>query len=122
LTNFQVDLSTWSSRKFGNTAKKLKQKTKQLEALQRDEGLENWENIKLLHSEIDFILEQEDFKWKQRAKQNWYQYGDHNTPFFHAWANHRRKTNHIRQVVDEAGACGKHQRRLCNCNTPKFIP
>jgi hypothetical protein len=40
--------------------------------------------IQRLQKEIDFILEQEDIKWKQRAKQNWYQKGDH-THFFHAW-------------------------------------
>jgi hypothetical protein len=48
-------------------------------------------------------LEQEDVQWKQRAKQNWYQYGDQNTPFFHAWADYRKRINHIRSITDEAG-------------------
>jgi hypothetical protein len=46
-------------------------------------------------------MNQEDMKWKQRAKQNCYLYGDRNMPFCHAWANHRRRINHIRSVKDE---------------------
>jgi hypothetical protein len=103
----QTELSSWSSRKFGNASKKLKDKTKQLELLQRHEGPGMSEGIKRLKQEIDFILEQEDIRWKQRAKQNWYQHGDRNTPFFHAWANHRRKINRIKQVVDEDGVTWK---------------
>jgi hypothetical protein len=33
LASCQADLSSWSSRKFGNASKKLKVKTKQLELL-----------------------------------------------------------------------------------------
>jgi hypothetical protein len=103
LANCQADLSSWSSRKFGDASKKLKAKTKQLELLQRNEGPDTSVAIKVLKHEIDFILEQEDLRWKQRAKQSWYQHGDRNTPSFHAWANHRRKINQIKQVVDEDG-------------------
>lgn len=41
LAHCQHDLSRWSERKFGNAERKLKEKTKQLEALQREEGPEN---------------------------------------------------------------------------------
>jgi hypothetical protein len=57
-------------------------------------------------------MNQEDMKWKQRAKQNWYLYGDCNTPFFHAWANHRRRINHIRSVVDEEGREWKEKKEI----------
>jgi hypothetical protein len=40
--------------------------------------------IKLLQTEIDDILEREDTKWKQRAKQNWYRSRDQNTQYFHS--------------------------------------
>lgn len=55
------------------------------------EGPENWGAVKQLKEEIGFILEQEDYRWKQRAKQHWYKNGDRNTSFFHAWASHKRK-------------------------------
>jgi hypothetical protein len=57
-------------------------------------------------------LEQEDIKWKQRAKQNWYQNGDQNTPFFHAWADHRRRVNQIRKINDESGRELKHIKEI----------
>lgn len=72
LENCQNNLTRWSSSKFGNADRKLKQKTKQLESLQRDEGPHNWEPRKILQFKIDFILEQEDLQWEQHAKQNWY--------------------------------------------------
>jgi nucleoside-triphosphatase THEP1 len=80
----QTKLKNWSSRKFGQAEKVLKEKTKALEVLQRNEGLENVEEIKCLQGEIDYILDQEDVKWKQRGKQNWFKEGDRNTSFFNA--------------------------------------
>jgi hypothetical protein len=50
----------------------LEEKTKALEILQKDEGPENVEAIKRLQGEIEYILKQEDVKWKQRGKQNWF--------------------------------------------------
>jgi hypothetical protein len=41
-----------------------------LELLQRVESPKNREAINQLQGEIDFILEHEHTKWKQRAKQN----------------------------------------------------
>jgi hypothetical protein len=71
--------------------------------LQQHEGANNWAEIQTLQGDIDSILEQDDIKWKQRAKQIWYQSGDRNTPFFHAWASHRRKINQIRVIKNEEG-------------------
>jgi hypothetical protein len=96
LSSCQSGLTRWSARKFGNAERVLKEKTKILGILQKEEGPSNWDEIKRLQTEIDFILDQEDLRWKQRAKQNWYQVVDQNMPFFHAWANHRRKINTIK--------------------------
>ena len=80
----QKSFFRWSCMKYGNTDKIIKKKTEELEALQLVEGPEHWGEISRLKAEIEFIMEQEDTKWKQRAKQNWYKNGDRNTPFFHA--------------------------------------
>jgi hypothetical protein len=72
-----------------------------LEEIQRVKGSGQWADIKWLKSEIEFLMNQEDMKWKQRVKQNCYLYGDRNMPFCHAWADHRRRINHIRSVKDE---------------------
>jgi hypothetical protein len=97
------DLRRWSWQKYGNLEKAIKEKTKQLEILQRDEGAVDGQQIKVLQNEIDALLEQEDTRWKQRAKRNWYRNGDRNTPFFHAWASHWRKVNNIQKIQDDAG-------------------
>jgi hypothetical protein len=65
-------------------------------------------------------MEQEDTKWKQRAKQNWYQNGDQNTPFFHAWAEHMRKINHIRIITDEEGRVWKNKKDIPKIFTDFF--
>jgi hypothetical protein len=89
----------WELEKF------IKKKTKELEELQTHEDPSTWPNILRLKKEIEFLMEQEDVKWKQRAKQNWYKDGDRNTPFFHAWVDHRRRINHISNIEDEEGRC-----------------
>ena len=95
LANCQADLKRWSGKKFGNANRELKKKRKQLLQLQSLPGTSFATDIKRLQDEIDFILEQEDIRWKQRAKQNWYQYGDQNTSFFHAWASHRKRKSNL---------------------------
>jgi hypothetical protein len=89
LVQCQSALKCWSRRKFGQAEETLKKKTKELELLQNGEDSSNQEAIKIQQAEIDFILEQEDIRWKQRSKQNWYKEGDRNTSFFHAWASHK---------------------------------
>lgn len=48
-------------------------------------------------------LEEEDTKWRQRAKQNWYQLGNQNIRFFHTCATQRCKRNHILHIRNQAG-------------------
>lgn len=103
LEQCQNRLKGWNRQKHGNSAKKVETKTKQLTLLQQGERPEDQEEIKKLQVEIDQLLEHEDIKWKQRAKQHWYQKGDRNTPFFHAWASHRRMINFIKRVCDDEG-------------------
>ncbi|XP_042958109.1 uncharacterized protein LOC122293655 [Carya illinoinensis] len=60
-------------------------------------------DLKRLQSEIGFLLDQEDARWKQRAKVHWLTKGDRNTKFYHACVNQRRKKNNIKQIEDEEG-------------------
>jgi exonuclease III len=112
LATCQKNFVRWSGAKYRSAEKTIKEKTKELEALQINEDAGNWTDITRLKKEIEFIMEQEDVKWKQRAKQNWYRNGDRNTPFFHAWADHRRRINHINNIVDEEGRCWKKKKEI----------
>lgn len=57
-------------------------------------------------------MEEEDLKWKQRAKHKWLNECDRNTKFFHVCANQRRKTNLIKSIYNGEGN---------NANTPEEI-
>jgi hypothetical protein len=120
LAQCQTSLVRWSTRKYGDVEKRLKEKTKQLDLMQQHEGEENWGEITALQRDINLILEQEDAKWKQRAKQHWFQRGDRNTPFFHAWANHRRRINRLVKIKDEEGREWKKQHEIGHAFTRFF--
>ena len=87
LSKCRTNLLRWRKGKSGTNAAFIKQKTKEQEVPQRHEGPENCEERKKLNGKIEVLLEQEDLRWKQWAKQNWYNHGDRNTQYFHAWAN-----------------------------------
>jgi hypothetical protein len=112
LSACQKDLSQWSKAKFGRDTEILKQKSKRLLQLQGNNSPNHVEDIKQIQKDIDDLLEREDIKWKQRAKQNWFSQGDRNTKFFHAWANHRRKINSIWSITDEHGRAWRRQKEI----------
>jgi hypothetical protein len=109
LERCQRKLTRWSDLKFRSHDRELEEKTKKLAELQTHEDGGNGSAISVLKSEINTILEHMDLKWKQRAKQSWYRAGDRNTPFYHAWASHRRKVNRIAKIQDEDGREWKKQ-------------
>ena len=78
LENCRGALKEWSRGKLANGEQAIKQQTALLQELQRDEDPQNRSAIRQLQEKIDKMLEQEDLKWRQRAKQSWYQKGDWN--------------------------------------------
>jgi hypothetical protein len=56
-----------------------------------------------LKEEIHGIMEQEELKWKQCAKEEWLRNGDRNTKYYHACASQKRRRNTIEQIQDEEG-------------------
>ncbi|XP_042988663.1 uncharacterized protein LOC122316195 [Carya illinoinensis] len=71
--------------------------------------------IKEVQLEIDKLLEEENVKWKQRAKQAWLKDGDSNSKFFHRCANQRRKTNEINCLVREDGSLTRDLEEISEC-------
>lgn len=58
---------------------------------------------KNLKDEIDGLLEQENLKWRQHAKEDWLRNGDRNTKYFHTCARQRKRRNSVEQIRDEEG-------------------
>ncbi|XP_042974686.1 uncharacterized protein LOC122306319 [Carya illinoinensis] len=63
-------LRQWSRHIDQDRSKAIKEKTRLINQLQRDEGPSYIQSQKQLHKELEFLLEQEDLKWKQRAKRH----------------------------------------------------
>jgi hypothetical protein len=75
----------------------------------------------VVHSNmINNLLELEDIFWKQRAKRNWYNMGDRNTQYFHAWASQRKRLNHIGSIADLEGNIWTEQQDIGRAFTHFF--
>jgi hypothetical protein len=70
LEQCQSWLQGWSRRKYGNLDELVKKKTKQLVKIQQRGETGDQEEIKKLQVEIEQLLEHDDIRWKQRAKQH----------------------------------------------------
>jgi hypothetical protein len=81
----------------------IKLKTCELENLQLTDGEVDLKVENELKDEIQGLLEQEESKWKQRAKEDWLRIGDRNTKYFHACANQCKRRNTIGMIRDMDG-------------------
>ncbi|XP_042972903.1 uncharacterized protein LOC122304700 [Carya illinoinensis] len=81
----------------------LDQKRERLRRLQDSDTGQNCGLIKTIQKEIDELLEEEELKWRQRAKQRWLKDGDRNTKYFHRCATHRKQMNTIKVITSEEG-------------------
>ncbi|KAF5447221.1 hypothetical protein F2P56_032789 [Juglans regia] len=97
--NLQEECSSLIHSSWKSTQSKLNQ----LSSLQNSNKGSNNKEIKNLQKDIDRLLEEENVKWQQRAKQNWLRDGDRNSKFFHRCANQRSKTNEISKLVLDDG-------------------
>lgn len=107
LIGYKRVLQRWIRKEGGDLKEKLQLKEHELLTLQMQDPRAGREEERQVRDEIHSLLEQEDVKWKQRAKENWLKYGDRNTKFFHASTNQKNKSSHIEQILDQDG-------RLCS--------
>jgi hypothetical protein len=82
ITASQFACRKWRKTIADPTAELIGQKTKELGDLQEEGEASDMEHLNHLQLEVNELLESEDVKWRQRAKQEWLQNGDKNSSFF----------------------------------------
>ena len=75
-------LLAWQHNHGNQVGATIKQKEALLVELQGREGPLETHCIHTLKLELNSLLEQEELKWRQRAKEHWLKEGDHNIKFF----------------------------------------
>ncbi|XP_041003991.1 uncharacterized protein LOC121249346 [Juglans microcarpa x Juglans regia] len=96
-------LKIWSKEAFRQQKRLLNYKREQLRILQESNAGQFNSQINVLQNEIDGYLEEEDLKWRQRAKQRWLKDGDRNTKYFHKCASQRKQMNRIKHIKNGNG-------------------
>jgi hypothetical protein len=65
----------------------------------------------ILKRRFQELSDQEEQRWRQRAKRNWVTLGDRNTKFFHQLASHQKRKNYIDVITDQGRCHYKHQEK-----------
>jgi hypothetical protein len=108
----QKTIQVWVKKVVHATEESIREKSRALEMIQTEERGQAKEEEVQLKNEIENLLEQEEVKWKQRAKEDWLRHGDRNTKYFHACATQKRR----HKVVDQIRNA---EDRLCS--TPEAV-
>ncbi|XP_031127667.1 uncharacterized protein LOC116029767 [Ipomoea triloba] len=103
IINCGQDLWRWGADHFRKFGKKIQQLRGRLENLKRSSVLADITCFHEVEVELRTLLTQEEIYWRQRSKQLWLKEGDSNTKYFHRFASHRRKTNHLQRLKDSTG-------------------
>ena len=96
-------LTQWVRKEKPMTEKFIKEKTAELGKIQEEADLNKTQREKGLKKEIFDMLEQEELKWRQWAKEDWLRDRDRNTKYFHASATQRQRQNRVDNIVDRLG-------------------
>ncbi|XP_065859365.1 uncharacterized protein [Euphorbia lathyris] len=110
----------WNTAKFKNVPIMLKSKRAELEEIQRRADPTCKETETTLAQEILELEVREEIIWKQRSKCDWLKKGDHNTSFFHAKCNQRRRTNKISCLENNVGEMVQFDADIENVVTDYF--
>jgi hypothetical protein len=109
MENCRNSLMGWQREEVEKPRRQFNEQKKRLAALYDAEIEPDAGNVVELQKDLKILMEQEDLKWRQRAKMDWLKHGDRNSKFFHACTSQRRKVNKIDQIQDECGGLWKNQ-------------
>ena len=104
LSRCATELSKWSSSVFRQIPKKIQAKRNELNSLTlQDKDGALITEINSLRREINYLLDDEEIYWGQRAKAHWLKEGNKNTKYFHTQASKQCKQNTIMGIWDNHG-------------------
>ncbi|KAK4258441.1 hypothetical protein QN277_004892 [Acacia crassicarpa] len=109
ISQFSDVCSTWNKEVFKHTELRKKRLLRRLDELNwvvARFGMEpKYAQLQLvLWKDLEDVLIQESFIWAQKARAVWTVYSDRNTHFFHARANHRKKSQRLEGIKDDVGS------------------
>lgn len=84
LNSCRRTLIRWSSQREKEAKKEIEIIKNKLKGEQENEVPHIVAIIKTLEGKLSLLLKQEDLRWNQREKHNWYKMGDKITKFFHS--------------------------------------
>ncbi|XP_042958118.1 uncharacterized protein LOC122293667 [Carya illinoinensis] len=113
LKNCKSRLTQWSKKTFDIAKREVCAQMDYISTLQERNTGQLTEEIKQAQQEANKLLEVENIKWKQRAKQRWLSEGDRNTKYFHQCASDRRKSNVVRKLMDSNGQAVSSKEGIC---------
>jgi hypothetical protein len=95
LDSCRKDLKCWAKTYDDKKTMDIQKLEESLQEVQKEGDPGKLEVEMSLKEELDNLLEAEDLKWRQRAKEDWLKYGDRNTKYFHACASQKNCRNLI---------------------------
>lgn len=95
----QAKLQEWSRKKFRDRKRILQALTTKLTCLKSD-PYQNYHGIRVVETQIDDFLRDEEIYWRQRSKALWLKERDRNTRYFHAKASSMKRRNTIDGLLD----------------------
>lgn len=98
-----IMLAVWGNEINGSFGKRIARSKKIIRTLKGRRDAYSVNRYKKENKNLTEILTQQEVFWKQHSKQLWLKEGDQNNKFFHAAAETRRRTNLIKNLVNDEG-------------------
>jgi hypothetical protein len=104
LSALKGEMKRWNREVFGNVGARNKAWAEELELLDRSEEVrrlskEGKERRRLLASDLEASLLQEEISWRQKSRVQWLKEGDKCTKFFLQVASANRRNNSIESLI-----------------------
>lgn len=112
------ELGRWGKNILSNRKHKIKKCKSALQDAYSEFPKVDFTKIHAIEFELDSLLEEEEIYWKQRSRENWLQWGDHNTKWFHKKTSFRKNKNEIKGILNSFGQWTEDPKTIENtfCN------